>query len=55
MPGEIHKIKGSFPKMSIGAYHKFWLKAKENTSAYPDALLLSTMKAGTTSSLIAEI
>jgi hypothetical protein len=55
MPEEIHMIKGLFPKMSIGTYRKFWLKTKENTSAYLDALSFSTMKAGATSSLITEI
>ncbi len=55
MPEEIHKFKELFPTMSIYTYRKFWLKAQKNTSAYPDALSFSTMKAGATSSLIAEI
>lgn len=49
MPDKICKLQSSHMDMTLDSYRKFWLWAKENTSAYPDALSFSTMKAGASS------
>lgn len=49
MPDKICKLQSSHMDMTLDSYCNFWLRAKENTSAYPDALSFSTMKAGASS------
>jgi len=45
-------MPNSIPLMD---YKRFWCKARENTSSYPDALSFSTMKAGSLHDRIATI
>jgi hypothetical protein len=54
MPDKLAEI-GQDMLLSIEEYVAFGKKAKENTSTYPDGLSFSTMKAGATSKLIANI
>ena len=47
---------GSMPNgIPLMDYKRFWCKARENTSSYPDALSFSTMKAGSLHDRIATI
>jgi hypothetical protein len=55
MPQPIKDIGRQSMELSVTNYKKFWNKAKENTSCYPDALSFSTMKAGSRSDMIAEL
>jgi hypothetical protein len=41
-------------EISMESYRNFWKKAKEKTSAYPDALSFATMKVGATDDQISE-
>jgi len=52
---EIRDLQPIRMDLKYEEYVGFWRKAQENTSSYPDALSFSTMKAGTTSTLISEI
>jgi hypothetical protein len=55
MPQSVKDLGPQSMEISVQNYQKFWKKAKENTSCYPDNLSFSTMKAGASSPLIAEI
>jgi hypothetical protein len=55
MPQSVKDLGPQSMEISVQDYQKFWKKAKENTSCYPDNLSFSTMKAGASSPLIAEI
>jgi hypothetical protein len=55
MPETVKRLGSSSMNLSTEQYVTFWKKAKESTSAYPDALSFSTMKAGAFSHLISQI
>jgi hypothetical protein len=53
MPEKVKELNDNM-HLSTETYTRFWNKAKERTSTYPDALLFSTMKAGSKTPSIAE-
>ncbi len=55
MPQAIRDLGPQQMTISIENYRKFWRKANENVSCYPDALSFSTMKAGASDDLISKV
>jgi hypothetical protein len=54
MPQTVRDLGPQTMKISMESYRNFWKKAKEMTSAYPDALSFATMKVGATDDQISE-
>jgi hypothetical protein len=54
-PNSVRTSGSQTMDISLHSYRSFWRKAKETTSSYSAAISYSTMKAGSTSSLISSI
>jgi hypothetical protein len=54
-PQPVRELGTQSMELSTPIYQRFWKKAKENISCYPDDLSFTTMKAGASSDMIAEL